>query len=175
MRFSKTVLRTLLIVMTAGSISSAKTISFPGANVAMFIFLQGVPGISTTPASPIDLGPVGTICNLDIDGTFVDGGFSFGRQQVMVSVTVPPKSASLHHTFAMWGIAGSAAFLLLCWTRRNPAPFIAILLMGAFIASCGGGSKNNTPAPPTGTNSLVITVTPNVGTAHTLTVPLAVQ
>jgi hypothetical protein len=154
------------------SVSAGGSTSFP-------IWLLAGAGLGPTAINSLQCsgGPVGASCTLSAGNTVLIGD-SFGptREEVMVTLAVPPKSAALHHTSAWWGMAGSAIFLLLCWTRRNPAPFIAILLMGAFLISCGGGSKPvAVPGVPVGSNSLVITATPTIGAPRTLSVPLAVQ
>src|SRR5579871_5112796 len=123
------------------SVTAGSSTSFP-------IWLLAGAGLGATMINSLQCsgGPVGASCTLSAGNTVLVGD-SFGptREEVMVTLVVPPKSAALHHTSAWWGMAGSAVFFLLCWALRSPAPFIAILLMGAFLISCGGTKPVATP------------------------------
>jgi hypothetical protein len=165
-----------VIILDPGSPSSVSVTA--GSSTTFPIWLLAGPGLAVNFNSlQCSGGPTGTTCNLS-DTLPILVGDSFGptREEIMVTVTVPPKSASLHRSFALWGIASAATFVLLCWTRRTSAPLVALLLMSAFMVSCGGGSKpTGSPGLQVGSNSLVITATPRTGTMHALSVPLAVQ
>jgi hypothetical protein len=168
-----------LMIIDPGTASPVSVTT--GGSTSFPIWLLAGTGLGPTSINSIQCsgGPVATSCTLSpVFTALALVGDSFGptREELMVTLTVPPKSAAQRHTSVWWGMAGSAVFLLLGWTRRNPAPFIAILIVGAFLISCGGGSKPVAmPGLPAGSNSLVITATPTTGVAHTLTVPLTIQ
>ena len=168
-----------LIIVDPGTASPVNVTA--GSSTSFPIWLLAGTGLGPTSINSIKCsgGPVGASCTLSPGFTALAlVGDSFGptREELMVTLTVPPKSAAIHHTSDWWGMAGSAVFLLLCWTRRNHAPLIAILIMGAFLVSCGGASKPVAmPGLPVTSNSLVITATPTIGAPHTLSIPLVVQ
>ncbi len=168
-----------LMIVDPGTVSPVSVTA--GSSTSFPIWLLAGAGLGPTTINSLQCsgGPVGASCTLSPGFTALPLiGDSFGptRDELMVTLTVPPKSAALRHTSVWWGMAGSVVFFLLCWTRRNHAPFVAILVMGAFLISCGGGSKPvAVPGSPVGTNSLVITATPVSGSPHTLSVPLTVQ
>ncbi len=139
--------------------------------------LSGASATNTNVTVQCTGGPTGTSCGLSDNSTFLTGD-SFGptREKIMVTVSVPAKSALLFRgTRNLWWMAAFASGILLVRKdRRNVVRFTAIaalLVMGVFMISCGGNSGTG----GTGSNSLVITATPSPGTSHSLTVPLVVQ
>lgn len=123
-------------------------------------------------------GPTGTSCALDHSSSILTGD-SFGptRDKIMVTVSVPAKSALVRHgARSLWWAAAFVFGILLAGKsgdkRRRFAAIAALFVTSILIISCGGSSS---PPVVTGSNSLVITATPSPGTAHSLTVPLAVQ
>jgi hypothetical protein len=103
-------------------------------------------------------------------------GFGPTRDKIMVTVSVPAKSAlSLHRTRRLWWAAAFVFGILLVGKsrekRRRFAAIAALLVASILIISCGGSSSTGV----TGSSTLVITATPSPGTLHSLTVPLVVQ
>jgi hypothetical protein len=159
--------------------NAASTVSVPAGSSATFPIwlLAGASATNTNVTVQCTGGPTGTSCGLSDNSTFLTGD-SFGptREKIMVTVSVPAKSALLFRgTRNLWWMAAFAfGILLVRKDRRNVVRFTAIaalLVMGVFIISCGGNSGTG----GTGSNSLVITATPSPGTPHSLTVPLVVQ
>lgn len=124
-------------------------------------------------------------CNLDSTSAFLDGD-SFGntRQKIMVSVSVPPRSALLTGPPSApgfrWALfVGSAFFLLytaLKHGRRVPIA-LAVLSMAALLVSCGGSGSSspaNNSIGAANSSVVVITASPTSGTAHSLSVPVNV-
>ena len=158
--------------------NTASTVSVPaGGSVTFPIWLlAGASSTNTNVTVQCTGGPTGTSCGLSDSSTSLTGSFGPTREKIMVTVSVPAKSALLFRgTRNLWWMAAFALGIVLVRKgRRNVARFTAIaalLVMGIFIISCGGSSGNGA----TGSNSLVITATPSPGTPHSLTVPLVVQ
>jgi hypothetical protein len=122
-------------------------------------------------------GPTGTACSLSDNSPLLTGdGFGFTREKIMVTVSVPAKSAlSLHRTRPFWWAAAFIFGILFVWKNggnvRRFAAIAVLLITNVFIISCGGSSTTGV----TGSSSLVITATRSPGTPHSLTVPLVVQ
>jgi hypothetical protein len=160
--------------------NTASTVSVPAGSSATFPIwlLAGASSTNTNVTVQCTGGPTGTSCALDHNSSILTGD-SFGptRDKIVVTVSVPAKSAlALRSTRSFWWVAAFVAGILLAGkSREKHQRFVAIavlLITSILIISCGGNSS--TPAV-TGSNSLVITATPSPGTAHSLTVPLAVQ
>jgi hypothetical protein len=158
--------------------NTPSTVSVAAGSSATFPIwlLSGVSSTNTNVTVQCTGGPTGTSCGLSDSSTFLTGSFGPTREKIMVTVSVPAKSALLFRgTRNLWWMAAFAVGILLVRKRRNVVRFTAIaalLLMGVFIISCGGSSRST---GGTGSNSLVITATPSPGTPHSLTVPLVVQ
>ena len=121
-------------------------------------------------------GPAGTSCGLDHSSSTLTGdGFGPTRDKIMVTVSVPAKSAlAFYGMRGLWWASVLAFGILLIQKKRRTvlrfAAIAALLMMSAIMISCGGSSTG-----VTGSNNLVITATPSPGTPHNLTVPLVVQ
>lgn len=158
----------------------AATVNVPAGGSATFP-IWVLAGASTTVINVTvhcSGGPAGAACSLsDTSPMLVGDGFGPTREKIMVTVTVPAKSAlSLHRTRSLWWAAAFVFGILLAGKsgdkRRRFAAIAALFVTSILIISCGGSSS---PPVVTGSNSLVITATPSPGTPHNLTVPLAVQ
>jgi hypothetical protein len=122
-------------------------------------------------------GPAGTSCGLDHNSSILTGD-SFGptRDKIMVTVSVPAKSAlAFHRTRGLWWASALAFGILLTQKKRRTvlrfAAIATLLIMSAIMISCGGSSSTG----GSGSSALVITATPSPGTPHSLNVPLVVQ
>jgi len=121
-------------------------------------------------------GPAGTACSLSDNSPILTGdGFGPTREQIMVTVSVPAKSALVVPRIRpLWWAAAFVFGILLVGKssekRRRFAAIAVLLIASILIISCGGSST-----PVTGSSTLVITATPSPGTPHSLSVPLAVQ
>jgi hypothetical protein len=158
--------------------NTPSTVSVAAGSSATFPIwlLSGASSTNTNVTVQCTGGPTGTSCGLSDSSTFLTGSFGPTREKIMVTVSVPAKSALLFRgTRNLWWMAAFAVGILLVRKRRNVVRFTAIaalLLMGVFIISCGGSGRST---GGTGSSSLVITATPSPGTPHSLTVPLVVQ
>ena len=160
--------------------NAASTVSVAAGSSATFPIwlLAGASATNINVTVQCTGGPTGTSCGLSDNSTILTGdNFGPTREKIMVTVSVPAKSALLFRgTRNLWWMAAFAlGILLVRKDRRNVVRFTAIaalLVMGpVLIISCGGSSGTG----GIGSNSLVITATPSPGTPHSLTVPLVVQ
>ncbi|MGC2742598.1 MAG: hypothetical protein WA672_05375 [Candidatus Angelobacter sp.] len=163
------------IILDPNTASSVSVAAGSSATFPIWL-LAGASSTNTNVTVQCTGGPTGTSCGLSDTSTSLTGSFGPTREKIMVTVSVPAKSALLFRgTRNLWWMAAFALGIVLVRKgRRNVARFTAIaalLVMGIFIISCGGSSGTGA----TGSNSLVITATPSPGTPHSLNVPLVVQ
>lgn len=157
---------------------TASTVNVPAGGSTTFPIwlLAGASATNINVTVQCTGGPTGTSCGLDHNSSILTGdGFGPTRDKIMVTVSVPAKSALVFHgTRSLWWAAAFACGILLMRNdRKNVLRFAAIavlLAMGVFIISCGSGTTGGT-----GSNTLMITATPSPGTPHGLSVPLVVQ
>jgi hypothetical protein len=154
------------------------TVSVPAGGSATFPIwiLSGASATNFSVSVQCSGGPTGTACSLSDNSPLLTGdGFGFTREKIMVTVSVPAKSAlSLHRTRPFWWAAAFVLGILFVWKNggnvRRFAAITVLLITSVFIISCGGSSTG-----VTGPSSLVITATRSPGTPHSLNVPLVVQ
>ena len=164
------------LILDPGTASTV-AISAGGSATFPIWILAGASATNFSVSVQCSGGPTGTACSLSDNSPLLTGdGFGPTREKIMVTVSVPAKSAiSLHRMRSLWWAAAFVfGILLVGKSREKPRRFAAIavlLITSILIISCGGSSSTGV----TGSNSLVITATPSPGTPHSLSVPLVIQ
>lgn len=160
------------------SVAAGSTTTFP-------VWLLAGPNLGNTMLT-LQCSAGSNGCNLDGASAFLRGdSFSETREKIMVSLSVPPRSALLTGRPSAagfrWRLFLGSAFLLLCTAlkhgRRVPIA-VAVLSMAALLVSCGGSGSSspaNNSIGAANSNVIVITASPTSGTAHSLSVPLNVH
>ncbi len=112
-------------------------------------------------------------------------GTSAVNSTLSVTTSGPSQSAAVHHSQSLYANLFCAGFVGLMFNIGKPRNrkkwlLISLLLVLALVGlvGCGGGSKNTSPKPDTGTSpgTYNLTLTASSGSAtHSMTIPVTVQ